>query len=119
MDEAERLCDRLAIVDHGQIIAEGTPEDLINRLGGHHMVEFAVSDFSENDLEKWRKLPGVEAARHDDGVICLTVKEPHNTIPALLEAVGKNGTKLEQLTTRQASLEDVFVNLTGRHLREQ
>jgi len=47
------------------------------------------------------------------------VKEPHNTIPALLEAVGKNGTKLEQLTTRQASLEDVFVNLTGRHLREQ
>ena len=118
MDEAERLCDRLAIVDHGQIIAEGSPADLIDRLGGHHVVEFAVSKFSEADVEKWKSLPGVEAARHDDGVICLTVQEPHRTIPALLEAVGKNGTKLEQLTTRQASLEDVFVNLTGRHLRE-
>src|SRR6266496_3091960 len=118
MDEAERLCDKLAIVDHGQIIAEGSPEDLINRLGGHHMVEFAVTGPAGSDLEKWRTLPGVESARHDDGVICLTVQEPHRTIPALLEAVGKNGTKLEQLTTRQASLEDVFVNLTGRHLRE-
>src|SRR5882724_10684122 len=119
MDEAERLCDRLAIVDHGQIIAEGSPADLIDRLGGHHMVEFAVDASSESDLDKWRTLPGVESARHDDGVICLTVKEPHHTIPALLEAVGKNGTKLEQLATRQASLEDVFVRLTGRHLREQ
>ena len=119
MDEAERLCDRLAIVDHGQIIAEGTPDDLINRLGGHHVIEFATSDSAEHDLEKWRKVPGVEAARHDDGVVCLTVKEPHRTIPALLEAVGNNGAKLEQLTTRQASLEDVFVNLTGRHLRDQ
>ncbi len=119
MDEAERLCDRLAIVDHGQIIAEGTPDDLINRLGGHHVVEFATSDSGDTSLEKWRKLPGVEGVRHDDGVICLTVKEPHRTIPALLEAVGGNGTKLEQLTTRQASLEDVFVNLTGRHLRDQ
>ena len=119
MDEAERLCNRLAIVDHGQIIAEGSPEDLINRLGGHHVVEFAVNNSHESDLEKWKTLPGVEAARHDDGVICLTVKEPHHTIPALLEAVGKNDTKLEQLTTRQASLEDVFVKLTGRHLREQ
>jgi len=118
MDEAERLCDRLAIVDHGQIIAEGTPDDLINRLGGHHMVEFATSDSADGDLERWRKLPGVEGVRHDDGVICLTVKEPHRTIPALLEAVGEDK-ELAQLTTRQASLEDVFVNLTGRHLREQ
>src|SRR5438876_5709061 len=84
MDEAERLCDRLAIVDHGQIIAEGSPADLIDRLGGHHVVEFAVSKFSEADVEKWKSLPGVEAARHDDGVICLTVQEPHRTIPALL-----------------------------------
>src|SRR5260221_10330640 len=54
MDEAERLCNRLAIVDHGQIIAEGSPEDLINRLGGHHVVEFAVNNSQEPDLEKWK-----------------------------------------------------------------
>jgi ABC-2 type transport system ATP-binding protein len=121
MDEAERLCDRLAIVDHGQIIAEGTPSELIERLGGHHVVEFQASGNGLDGaaLQTWRALPGVESVRHDDGLVCLTVREPHLTIPALLEAVQKQGSRLLHLTTRQASLEDVFVNLTGRHLREQ
>jgi ABC-2 type transport system ATP-binding protein len=121
MDEAERLCDRLAIVDHGQVIAEGSPADLIDRLGGHHVVEFEASgNGSENAAtEGWRRLPGVEAVRHDDGLVCLTVREPHLTIPALLDAVEQQGRRLEHLSTRQASLEDVFVRLTGRHLREQ
>jgi ABC-2 type transport system ATP-binding protein len=119
MDEAERLCDRLAIVDHGQIIAEGTPPDLIERLGGHHMVEFQVSGFSNGDaVAVWQALPGVESVRHDNGFVCLNVREPHLTIPALLAAVEKEGEQLLHLTTRQASLEDVFVRLTGRHLRE-
>ena len=119
MDEAERLCDRLAIVDHGQVIAEGTPADLIERLGGHHMVEFQASGSSNGDgIEVWRALPGVESVRHDNGLVCLNVREPHLTIPALLDAVEKQGNHLLHLTTRQASLEDVFVRLTGRHLRE-
>jgi ABC-2 type transport system ATP-binding protein len=120
MDEAERLCDRLAIIDHGGIIAEGTPSDLIDRLGGHHVVEFAVSGNSDNAaLEIWRALPGVESVRHDDGLVNLNVREPHRTIPALLDAVQNRGSQLLHLTTRQASLEDVFVRLTGRHLREE
>jgi ABC-2 type transport system ATP-binding protein len=121
MDEAERLCGRLAIVDHGQIIAEGTPSDLIERLGGHHMVEFEATGNSGDGaaLDTWRALPGVESLRQDDGLISLTVREPHRTIPALLEAVEQQGSQLLHLTTRQASLEDVFVNLTGRHLREE
>jgi len=120
MDEAERLCDRLAIVDHGQIIAEGTPTELIERLGGHHVVEFEASgNGTGSGVERWKTLPGVEAIRQDDNVVCLTVREPHQTIPALLDAVGRAGGQLEHLTTRQASLEDVFVKLTGRHLREQ
>ncbi|MGA8489847.1 MAG: ABC transporter ATP-binding protein [Terriglobales bacterium] len=120
MDEAERLCDRLAIVDHGQIIAEGTPSELIERLGGHHVVEFEASGDSSDGmtLQTWRALPGVESVRHDNGLVSLTVREPHRTIPALLIAVEKQGSQLLRLTTRQASLEDVFVNLTGRHLRE-
>jgi ABC-2 type transport system ATP-binding protein len=119
MDEAERLCDRLAIVDHGKIIAEGSPADLIERLGGHHVVEFEVSSNSDGAaLEAWRRLPGVESVRHDDGLVCLSVREPHLTIPALLDAVHHRGAGLLRLTTRQASLEDVFVRLTGRHLRE-
>ena len=123
MDEAERLCDRLAIVDHGQIIAEGSPPDLIERLGGHHVVEFALGTKSAGNsdgaaLEAWRALPSVESVREDDGMMALTVREPHLTIPALLNAVNKQGSELQHLTTRQASLEDVFVRLTGRHLRE-
>jgi len=120
MDEAERLCDRLAIVDHGQIIAEGSPPDLIERLGGHHVVEFSVTGTSDGAaLEAWRKLPSVESVREDDGLVALNVQELHLAIPALLDEVKRQGSELLSLTTRQASLEDVFVRLTGRHLREQ
>jgi ABC-2 type transport system ATP-binding protein len=121
MDEAERLCDRLAIVDHGEIIAEGTPSDLIDRLGGHHVVEFQVSKNGDSDtdgLDRWRSLPSVESVRREDATVCLSVREPHLTIPALLDSVNNHGRHLEHLSTRQASLEDVFVQLTGRHLRE-
>jgi ABC-2 type transport system ATP-binding protein len=126
MDEAERLCNRLAIVDHGQIIAEGSPSDLIDRLGGHHVVEFVVGNSGNGEgnshaavLEIWQTLPSVESVREDDGIIALSVKEPHLAIPALLDAVARQGRQLNHLTTRQASLEDVFVRLTGRHLREE
>src|ERR1017187_6820335 len=132
MDEAERLCDQLAIVDHGQIIAEGTPADLIDRLGGHHVVEFQVSHANKNNngsadnnndndddaIDRWRSLPSVESVRREDSAVLLSVREPHLTIPALLDAVTNDGHQLEHLSTRQASLEDVFVQLTGRHLRE-
>jgi ABC-2 type transport system ATP-binding protein len=118
MDEAERLCDRLAIVDHGQVIAEGSPADLIDRLGGHHMVEFQASGDSNGSESTWRALPGVESVGYDNEMVCLNVREPHLTIPALLDAVTNEGRQLMHLTTRQASLEDVFVRLTGRHLRE-
>jgi len=119
MDEAERLCDRIAIVDHGQIIAEGTPAELIAKLGGHHVVEFSLSGNLDGDNAVWQSLPGVESVRNDDGMLSLSVREPYRTIPALLEKVEQRSAELAHLTTRQASLEDVFVNLTGRHLREE
>jgi ABC-2 type transport system ATP-binding protein len=119
MDEAERLCDRLAIIDHGEVIAEGSPSDLIERLGGHHVVEFAVGESNGVTHAAWDQLPGVESVLHDNGLVSLNVKEPHLTIPALLDAVKQQGSTLQHLTTRQASLEDVFVRLTGRHLREE
>src|SRR4029079_11590271 len=60
MDEAERLCNRLVIVDHGQVIAEGTPTDLIERLGGHHVVEFALAGNGHGDTSAWQLLPTVD-----------------------------------------------------------
>jgi ABC-2 type transport system ATP-binding protein len=119
MDEAERLCDRLAIIDHGQIIAAGTPAALIAGLSGHHVVEFALQGGNGAGDDTWARLPGVQSVRSDDGLFCLQVDEPHHTIPALLSAVQQQGAQLAHLTTRQASLEDVFVQLTGRHLREE
>jgi len=86
------------------------------------VVEFQVNkngNESDNDnLDRWRSLPSVESVRREDSTVCLSVREPHLTIPALLDAVTNDGRQLEHLSTRQASLEDVFVKLTGRHLRE-
>src|SRR6185436_15390859 len=73
MDEAERLCDRLVIVDHGQVIAEGTPTDLIERLGGHHVVEFALAGNGHGDTSAWQSLPRLESVRSEDGLIRLNV----------------------------------------------
>jgi ABC-2 type transport system ATP-binding protein len=119
MDEAERLCDRVAIVDHGRVIALGTPAELIARTGGDHLVEFALADSAPCDEAALRALPGVAAVRHEEDAYCLAVAAPHVTIPALLEYLQSKGRTLARLTTRQASLEDVFVTLTGRHLREE
>ncbi len=97
-------------------------------MGGHHVVEFQVSKTAngnadhdnrdKDNLDRWRSLPSVESVRREDSTVCLSVREPHLTIPALLDAVTNDGHQLEHLSTRQASLEDVFVLLTGRHLRE-
>jgi ABC-2 type transport system ATP-binding protein len=119
MDEAERLCDRIAIIDHGLTIASGTPAELIERLGGHHMVEFDATGDGPRELAAWRSLPGVEAVHEEDGIVVLSVREPHETIPALLAALQRQDSHLLHLNTRHASLEDVFVHLTGRHLREE
>ena len=118
MDEAERLCDRLAIIDHGKIIAGGTPGELIAGLSGHHVVEFAIHGGNGGAEALWARLPGVQSVRGEDGFFALQVDEPHLTIPALLDALQQQHAQLAHLTTRQASLEDVFVHLTGRHLRE-
>ena len=128
MDEAERLCDRLAVVDHGRVIALGTPAGLIASLKGEHVVEFAVNGDGAGpaptasgrlDPQTLLALPSVKSVRAESGGILLTVDEPHVAIPALLEGLKSGGHALSRLTTRHASLEDVFVALTGRHLRDE
>jgi ABC-2 type transport system ATP-binding protein len=119
MDEAERLCDRVAVVDHGKVIALGSPAELIRSLGGDHVVEFAFQGVSAApELAPFLALPAVRGARAEGEAVQLTVSEPHVAIPALLDYVREHALVLSQLSTRQASLEDVFVSLTGRHLRD-
>jgi len=118
MEEAERLCDRVAIIDHGKMIALGSPGDLIARLGGEHVVEFTVDTTEGLEPEWFSSLPAVRAAHLQNGTGSLTVTEVHVALPALLESLRSRGRELARLSTRHASLEDVFVSLTGRHLRD-
>ncbi|HVA51815.1 MAG TPA: ABC transporter ATP-binding protein [Pirellulales bacterium] len=130
MDEAERLCDRVAIVDHGQVIALGPPAELIASLGGEHVIEFTADAGAagpsgpgaivDGHAANWlADLPGVTEARSEDGRVCLSVAEPHVTLPALLSQLDSQRLQLTGLTTRHASLEDVFVKVAGRHLDDE
>ena len=116
MDEAEYLADRIAIMDHGETITQGTPAELIQGLGGAHVIEFASTAAPADDV--LRALPGVSHLRHRAGAVLLTVDEPHRALPPLLELVSAAGGELTALTTHRATLDDVFLSLTGRGLRE-
>ncbi len=120
MDEAERLCDRVAVIDQGQVIALGTPVELIARLGGQHIVDFSLTDnghpLSDDVL---RSIPSVQSVRREDKAFSLSVDEPHVALPALMNYLQQSGREFATLTTRHATLEDVFVSLTGRHLRDE
>src|SRR5260370_187846 len=118
-DEAERMCDRVAIVDHGRVIALGSPAELIARLGGEHLVEFALSDGQALAAAALQALPEVVSVRHEEEAYSLAVTAPHIAIPALLQLLQQQNLHLARVTTRHASFDDVFVTLTGRHLRDQ
>jgi ABC-2 type transport system ATP-binding protein len=118
MEEAERLCDRVAIVDHGKVIALGTPRELIASLRAEHVLEFALAGPQAFDEHPLRRIEGVCAADRRDGTYRLQVEELHRTMPALLQELRRQGAQLAELRTHSATLEDVFVSLTGRHLRD-
>ncbi|MEI7699994.1 MAG: ABC transporter ATP-binding protein [Planctomycetia bacterium] len=118
MDEAERLCDRVAIFDRGRILAIDTPQNLIAGLGAEHVIVFSVSGAQEPAEDFGSGLPGVIAVRRENEHRCLSVREPHVAIPALLSMIAQQGLQLTSLTTRQATLEDVFVHYAGRGLND-
>jgi len=128
MEEAERLCDRVAIMDHGHVIALGTPQQLIATVGGEDIVEFAVTRSEPGshqpvrgvvDAEKLTSIPGVQSHRVDAGVHQLSVSELHTTVPRIFAALASEGLHLSEFRTHSATLEDVFVGLTGRNLRDE
>ncbi|MCH2177618.1 MAG: ABC transporter ATP-binding protein [Mariniblastus sp.] len=120
MEEAERLCDRVAIFDQGRVIALGTPNELIASLGAEHVIEFTVNDDPSRPLPyDWlQELPTVEQVDIHHGEIRMTAGESHTVLGPLFEQLDRRGLALTSLTTRHASLEDVFVQLTGRQLNE-
>jgi ABC-2 type transport system ATP-binding protein len=117
MEEAARLCNRVAIMDHGKFLAIGTPADLVASLGGREIIEFHVLGELTPDL--LQGLPGVKAVdRKNEGYI-LKVLSIDDTLPALLAAVEKQKAKLVHLVTRPVTLEDVFMSMAGGKLRDE
>ena len=121
MDEAEKLCDRIAIVNQGKIIDEGTPDELIAKLGGEHIIELAVEGNGSEEVapEFFTALPEVKDAGWSAGQIQLSASHLHLAIPTVLSSVHDRGWRLTNMQTRRASLDDVFVKLAGRHLDDQ
>jgi ABC-2 type transport system ATP-binding protein len=127
MEEAERLCDRVAIMDHGKIIALGTPQQLIASVGGEHIVEFAVTGRGaatgaadgQIDAALMTAIPGIHSHRVDAGLHQFSVSELHTAVPRIFASLAAQGLHLSEFRTHSASLEDVFVGLTGRNLRDE
>ena len=117
MEEAARLCDRVAIVDHGKVIALGTPAELIASLGADQVIAFAAE--GNVDRARLAVLPGVTSAGASPTGVLLNTADIAVSLPALLAELDGQGAKLVTLTTHQATLEDVFVHLTGRMLRDE
>ena len=124
MDEAQVLCDRVAIVDGGRVIAEGTPRELIASLGAAHVIEFGLSAGQESATDaheldaRLAALPGVRGVGRDGDRRQLGAEDLQQTLPALLRLAEEAGVALDSVTSHAATLEDVFVSLTGRHLRD-
>ncbi len=120
MEEAEALCDRVAVMDRGRVIALGSPAALIASLGAAHVIEFAVDppELAPSD-GLLRGLDGVRDVRRENGALLLIADAPHRVVPSLLAALEARHLRLAHLTTHSATLEDVFVTLTGRHLRDE
>ncbi|QEG24701.1 ABC transporter ATP-binding protein [Mariniblastus fucicola] len=119
MEEAERLCDRVAVFDAGKIIAEGSPQKLIQSLGANHVIEFSVGDSSDGKSVDWiERLPSVSQVQVDEDNIRITADYLHEVLPGLVAGLEREKISLTGLSTREATLEDVFVNLTGKHLSD-
>jgi len=96
MDEAEKLCERVAIVDHGKVIAQGSPKELIAKMGGEHVIEFglATDDADPVTADRFTNVPSVRSAVAETDGFLLTVAEPHIAIPALLQKLGRISTTM-------------------------
>ncbi len=117
MEEAAVLCDRVAVMDHGKIIAEGTPADLVASLEAAQIVEVRPeTPLAANDLGP---LAGVREIRERDGRLRLSVRQIGEALTSLLARLDSLGVGIASLSTHQPTLEDVFIHLTGRELRDE
>ncbi len=116
MDEAEKLSDYVYIMDQGKIIADGTPEELIDNLGQENVIDFARNGLEDNQLAELKELyPEIKINLEE---ISVYVQDLSTALPALINWSEKTEFKLDNLKIRRPNLEDVFIELTGKGLRD-
>jgi ABC-2 type transport system ATP-binding protein len=117
MEEAARLCDRIAILDHGKVIARGTPKELIESLGAPQVIE--VVTVPPLDDAELKALPSVVRTGNKGDAKTLHVADLGAAVPAVIDLARTKGLAVKHIVTREATLEDVFVHLTGSELRDE
>ncbi len=117
MEEAEKLCDRVAVMDHGKVLAEGTPRELIRQHGPEAALELDLNG-APADLAELSRIAGVTGVKSEDGLVLLHTANSPATLMGVAAYAQERNLPLSDLKTRQATMEDVFMALTGRRLRD-
>ncbi len=118
MEEADRLCDRVAIMDHGRILALGSPDELKRSIGADVVVRLTAEGETERVAEHMRTFPDATGANAVDGAVHLTARSASGLLPSLIAHAEQGGFRVQDLSVNEPTLETVFIHLTGKDLRD-
>lgn len=118
MEEAQELSNHIAIMDHGQLIGQGTHDDLVQLVGEQDRVNLRLSEPADALIEQWRLINGVSQITSEDGNITLLTDESNTVLPQLFETAGSAEIRITSVEIQEPNLETVFLHLTGRALRD-